>query len=1258
MPSVWPNRLLSGPVTPPAPVGDSNAQSQTMRTTSKASNSLAPPPGPHPSASSSRNHSHNRSSSHPLPRIFVRGPTSFDWDKDSDFDEESDASIPTATLSASPSKKTGVKRPSEDGSFRLSFCMCCGQKSRYPKEHKTFRCTQCLTVNDLVPYRPREPAQETGGEDERAAVTRGVTTDRRMLHPSKVADEMLTIKATLPLSVERTHAIIDFCLTTYLQARLASSAQDQGHVSEDTSYFTHMAGAAPQPSAPARAPGETIPVATPVSGQERAAGAQKDPVASASIKTYADFDWFRYDDLSAQDSKPTVSNVVQPSTQPQVVARKPVPNLPIRAGPSNLSSPPKSHTRTSSRPSIPLRGSSGGQVSTRAERPPEQRVSHERYEKAKKIFRPLEDYMLQNYGRFDCLNISFSNFRPRISARTHSESSVRSPPPEPMDGSGPSAQQDLLPQIDAKTLLLGDFAENGDWWTGRLERKTSERTDRRKDRNHDRRKAVTSKSPCIDWSRLDAWYEVIQRADRTWPERLKRLRVDERGDGRAIDLDPRFRADIELDLSIAREHTERALFKLTEQVLRRPGRMLNNPEDIRFLILILSNPLLYPLHIQQRRYLATKGRIPREHRSAPRRVSNPIRHGREFGEHAGILKRTLGLLAGSSDTCHRHLITWFSRMPEGRYLDMLDLVSGFVSYRLTRRKARPKSGNLIDDGGLIPDITGSAMQTSAQLQTAAGLSGGVKLNDEKQHDNIDYSEDWQMLAAAKVMALMFSANNSWYKSDRAKDVPDDSQDLDARPRSKLHGQLLPISDFYNSMLDYQDVISDFKTWEAKKGKFSFCQYPFFLSMGAKMKILEYDARRQMESKAREVYFNNVISGRAQDTKFHLKVRRDCVVEDSLQRIGEAVGQVQGDLKKGIHVQFAGEEGVDAGGLRKEWFLLLVRDIFDPNHGLFLYDDDSRLCYFNPNTFETSDQYYLVGVLLGLAIYNSTILDVALPPFAFRKLLAAAPSSVGATSLPGAGTRSVMIHTLDDLAELHPSLASGLRKLLEYDGDVESTYLWSFTAPIERYGVVMEVPLVPGGERKPVTNENRHEFVSLYVRYLLDTSVARQFEPFKRGFFTVCAGNALSLFRAEEIELLIRGSEQERIDVDALRAVAIYENFRSPRSPQEVIKTDIEQAVPVVRWFWEFFHDAEPRLQRRLLMFITASDRVPATGAAGLVLRVVAGGDGTGLGPGEYERFPIARTCFNLVTLWGWRTKEELVKKMTGAVEGSEGFGLK
>lgn len=53
----------------------------------------------------------------------------------------------------------------------------------------------------------------------------------------------------------------------------------------------------------------------------------------------------------------------------------------------------------------------------------------------------------------------------------------------------------------------------------------------------------------------------------------------------------------------------------------------------------------------------------------------------------------------------------------------------------------------------------------------------------------------------------------------------------------------------------------------------------------------------------------------------------------LRGLSTVVGSGQEELKKGLRIDFLGEEGVDAGGIRKEWFLLLIREVFDEAHGL-------------------------------------------------------------------------------------------------------------------------------------------------------------------------------------------------------------------------------------------------------------------------------------------------------------------------------------
>jgi len=576
--------------------------------------------------------------------------------------------------------------------------------------------------------------------------------------------------------------------------------------------------------------------------------------------------------------------------------------------------------------------------------PTDARVSDEidSYDRAKRIFKPLEDYLNESYGRHESLNMSFSTARPKSTGRTASEGTVRTKP-DPINAPAQSPF-DYGAQIDAKTLLLGDVAENGDWWTGRLERNYSERVDSNGNVPARKKGMVSSKSPMIDWEKMGKWHFTVHHAGQAWWDKLSDMNSAEHPG-----LDENIKGtknsqEIDMEIATAREHVQRALLKVTENILKRPGRPIQDPEDMRFLILILSNPSLYPSSAKSKaRVDSTRPRVDRAPSSNLRmpvststRTSNmppdspPKLPPREYGQHNGILKRAFGLIANSPDSCHRYLVNWFSRMPETHFRDLADLVASFITYRLSKRRIRPRSASTPMDGGLIPDLSGSAMHTSAQLQSASGLSGSVKKRgDDGVQSVADYSEDWQLRAAAKVMALLFAANNTWHSTDTSNLQQPSGL---TRPRTIAHGQLMPTSDFYNTLLDYTDLIADFKVWESRKAKFTFCQYPFLLSIGSKIRILEYDARRQMENKAREAYFDNVTSGRFADVHMNLHVRRECVVDDSLRQISEAIGTGQEELKKGLRVKFTGEEGIDAGGLRKEWFLMLVRDIFDPNHG--------------------------------------------------------------------------------------------------------------------------------------------------------------------------------------------------------------------------------------------------------------------------------------------------------------------------------------
>lgn len=801
----------------------------------------------------------------------------------------------------------------------------------------------------------------------------------------------------------------------------------------------------------------------------------------------------------------------------------------------------------------------------------------------RRILRPLEDYIMKSFSSWECLNTSFMDESSEIRSQP---SIVPNLTPNEIAPHSRKMSETFIPVTDnpgekeALMLTVGRAVVR------------RERVDSRIDKGSKEKEAKQSvRIPIgIDWDWARNFYDVLLNAGNSIVSALEYR-------------DNQTRTwKVELAVKEATVDMLLLLLKTTESLLRRPGRPLRRPDDIRFLLVILANPILYPgasrLLSSGTSKLTRSSTFSSGSTDRPHSPSGKDRPMNVPGYQSGLLKRVFGLLSNLPNECHHFLVAWFSIMPEPHFRQLVELGGSFTTYRITRQDQRKST---------------------------------------RGFGRLSYSDDWQIKAVARVMSLLEKANSNTVV--RRRYMRSTSAGEQWKQKSADHqGLILPINAFYNMRLDYCDLIADFEVWESKVAKFCFCQYPFYLSMGSKIQILEHDARRQMEIQARNAFINNISNRTTVSQYMVLKVRRDCLVEDSLKGISESVGTME-DIKKGLRVEFAGEDGIDAGGLKKEWFLMVAREVFDPNHGLFIYDEDSQYCYFNPNSFESSEEFYLVGVLLGLAIYNSTILDVSLPPYVFRKLIYFAPQygKNGIDNRP----RPPFRRSLEDLALIRPALTRGLQKLLDFEGNVGETFCRDFVAEIDRYGEKMTVPLCTNGENRPVTNSNRKEFVDLYVKHILDTSVTRQFEPFKRGFYTVCAGNALSLFGPEEIELLVCGSV-EPLDVQALKAVAIYDGW----GQNNAAELDI-----VVKWFWAFFEKITPEEQRMLLSFITGSDRIPAMGATSLTIKVVCLGE-------DCNRFPVARTCFNQICLWRYRRREKLEQMLRRAVTESEGFGLK
>jgi E3 ubiquitin-protein ligase HUWE1 len=92
-----------------------------------------------------------------------------------------------------------------------------------------------------------------------------------------------------------------------------------------------------------------------------------------------------------------------------------------------------------------------------------------------------------------------------------------------------------------------------------------------------------------------------------------------------------------------------------------------------------------------------------------------------------------------------------------------------------------------------------------------------------------------------------------------------------------------------------------------------------------------------------------------------------------------------------------------------------------------------------------------------------------------------------------------------------------------------------------FGQLRVVDLIPDGQNIPVTDENKSQYIQLIAQNRTTTAIRAQIDQFLEGFHELVPPELISIFDAQELELLISGLPY--IDIDDLRANTEYHNYR-------------------------------------------------------------------------------------------------------------------
>jgi len=355
-------------------------------------------------------------------------------------------------------------------------------------------------------------------------------------------------------------------------------------------------------------------------------------------------------------------------------------------------------------------------------------------------------------------------------------------------------------------------------------------------------------------------------------------------------------------------------------------------------------------------------------------------------------------------------------------------------------------------------------------------------------------------------------------------------------------------------------------------------------------------------------------------KFDLKVKRNNILEDAFGVI--SVVQRSETLRTKLWIEFEGEIGLDYGGVAREFFFLLSKEMFNPYYGLFEYSaTDNYTLQINPYSGMCNEEHLryfkFIGRVAGMAVFHGKLLDAFfIRPF--YKMMLEKPIE------------------LKDMESVDSEYYNSLLYIKEYDpADLELT----FSVDEETFGQTTSHDLIEGGADINVTEANKDRYIELVIKWRFVERVKVQMEAFKEGFNDVVPLSHIKIFDENELELLMCGIVS--IDVKDWKANTVYKGVYHPNHI-------------VIQWFWRVVLSFDNEMRARLLQFVTGTSRVPMNG-----FKELYGSNGPQLFTiemwGDVNNYPRSHTCFNRLDLPGYTSYHDLREKLVKAIEGTVGF---
>uniref|UniRef100_A0A8B9L2J9 HECT-type E3 ubiquitin transferase n=1 Tax=Astyanax mexicanus TaxID=7994 RepID=A0A8B9L2J9_ASTMX len=247
------------------------------------------------------------------------------------------------------------------------------------------------------------------------------------------------------------------------------------------------------------------------------------------------------------------------------------------------------------------------------------------------------------------------------------------------------------------------------------------------------------------------------------------------------------------------------------------------------------------------------------------------------------------------------------------------------------------------------------------------------------------------------------------------------------------------------------------------------------------------------------HFRYLCQSNALPSHVKITVSRQTLFEDSFQQI---MALKPYDLRRRLYVIFRGEEGLDYGGLAREWFFLLSHEVLNPMYCLFEYAGKSNYCLqINPASTINPDHlsyFCFIGRFIAMALFHGKFIDTGFSLPFYKRML-----------------NKKLI--LKDLESIDPEFYNSL--IWIRDNNIEECSLeMYFSVDMEILGKITSHDLKPDGANILVTEENKEEYIGLMAEWRFSRGVEGQTKAFLDGFNEVVPLQWLQYFDEKELEV--------------------------------------------------------------------------------------------------------------------------------------------